>query len=151
MARGQAAAATAVSGGRRVLLLLRPRGADGALPPAAAAASCDRRCLGDWQRPAAPPGPGAAVTAVNGGAGWGRRVGGTGRESRRRCGERGESGEAEEEEGGGAAGEGGAGCHLTRPGHLTRHLTRPRGFNGGGVPGACKRCGAVRSSFGNCL
>ncbi|KAM9285949.1 mitochondrial calcium uniporter regulator 1 [Cariama cristata] len=94
MARGQAAAATAVSGGRRALLLLRPRGADGALPPAAAAASRDRRapsspvrrCLADWQRPAAPPGFGAAVTAVNGSVGWGRRVGGTGRESR--CGER---------------------------------------------------------------
>ncbi|XP_049679836.1 mitochondrial calcium uniporter regulator 1 [Accipiter gentilis] len=92
MARGQAAAATAVSGGRRALLLLRPRGADGAFPPAAAAASRDgrappspaRRCLGDWQRPAAPPGSGAAVTAVNGSAGWGGRVGGTGRESRRR-------------------------------------------------------------------
>ncbi|KAM9303217.1 mitochondrial calcium uniporter regulator 1 [Morus bassanus] len=97
MARGQAAAVTAVSGGRRALLLWRPRGADGALPPAAAAAARDRhaplsparRCLGDWQRPAAPPGRGAAaVTAVNGSAGWGRRVGGTGRESRRRCGER---------------------------------------------------------------
>ncbi|XP_074998889.1 mitochondrial calcium uniporter regulator 1 isoform X3 [Calonectris borealis] len=95
MARGQAAAATAVSGGRRALLLLRPRGADGALPPAAAASgdrrappSPARRCLGDWQRPAAPPGSGTAVTAVNGSAGWGRRVGGTGRESRRRCGER---------------------------------------------------------------
>ncbi|XP_050747209.1 mitochondrial calcium uniporter regulator 1 [Gymnogyps californianus] len=89
MARGQAA--TAVSGGRRALLLLRPRGADGALPPVAAASrdrcappSPARRCLGDWQRPAAPPGCGAAV---NGSAGWGRRVGGTGRESRR-CGER---------------------------------------------------------------
>ncbi|XP_068252954.1 mitochondrial calcium uniporter regulator 1 [Nyctibius grandis] len=93
MARGQAA----VSGGRRalLLLLLRPRGADGALPPAAAAAasrdrrappSPARRCLGDWQRPAAPAGPGAAV---NGSAGWGRRVGGSGRESRRqRRGER---------------------------------------------------------------
>ncbi|XP_029897737.1 mitochondrial calcium uniporter regulator 1 [Aquila chrysaetos chrysaetos] len=90
MARGQAAAATAVSGGRRALLLLRPRGADGALPPAAAAAAASRdgrappsparRCLGDWQRPAAPPGSGAAVTAVNGSAGWGGRV------SRRRCG-----------------------------------------------------------------
>ncbi|XP_076186715.1 mitochondrial calcium uniporter regulator 1 isoform X1 [Aptenodytes patagonicus] len=93
MARGQAA--TAVSGGRRALLLLRPRGADGALPPAAAASrdrctppSPARRCHGDWQRPAAPPGSGAAVTAVNGSAGWGRHVGGTGRESRRRCGER---------------------------------------------------------------
>lgn len=94
MARGQAAAATAVSGGRRALLLLRPRGADGAFPPAAAAAAASRdgrappsparRCLGDWQRPAAPPGSGAAVTAVNGSAGWGGRVGGTGRESRRR-------------------------------------------------------------------
>ncbi|XP_054674014.1 mitochondrial calcium uniporter regulator 1 [Grus americana] len=86
MARGQAAAATAVSGGRRaLLLLLRPRGADGALPPVAAASrgrrappSPARRCLGDWQRP--------ATTSVNGSAGWGRRVGGTGRESR--CGER---------------------------------------------------------------
>ncbi|KAM6373625.1 mitochondrial calcium uniporter regulator 1 isoform 4-T4 [Alca torda] len=97
MARGQAAAATAVSGGRRALLLLRPRGAEGSLPLAAAGSSRDRRaplaparrCLGDWQRPAAPPGPRAAVTAVNGRAGWWRRrVGGTGRESRRRCGER---------------------------------------------------------------
>ncbi|KAM7122437.1 mitochondrial calcium uniporter regulator 1 isoform 2-T2 [Ciconia maguari] len=94
MARGQAAAATAVSGGRRALLLLRPRGADGALPPAAvsrdgrAPSSPARRCLGDWQRPAAPPASGAAVTAVNGSAGWGRRVGATARESRRRYGER---------------------------------------------------------------
>ncbi|XP_075349901.1 mitochondrial calcium uniporter regulator 1 isoform X2 [Mycteria americana] len=91
MARGQAAAATAVSGGRRALLLLLwPRGADGALPPAAsrdgrAPSSPARRCLGDWQRPAAPPASGAAVT---GSAGWGRRVGATARESRRRCGER---------------------------------------------------------------
>ncbi|XP_064299723.1 mitochondrial calcium uniporter regulator 1 [Phalacrocorax carbo] len=96
MARGQAAAVTAVSGGRRALLLWRPRGADGTFPPAAAAArdrhappSPARRCLGDWQRPAAPPGRGAAaVTAVNGSAGSGRRVGRTGRESRQRCGER---------------------------------------------------------------
>ncbi|XP_071592475.1 mitochondrial calcium uniporter regulator 1 isoform X1 [Heliangelus exortis] len=95
MARGQAAAATAVNGGRRALLLLLR--SDGATPPAAAAAaSCDsraplspgRRCLGDWQRPAASPGSGAAVTAVNGHAGWGRR-GGSGREScRHRGGER---------------------------------------------------------------
>ncbi|XP_074685156.1 mitochondrial calcium uniporter regulator 1 isoform X1 [Strix aluco] len=96
MAGGRAA--TAVSGGRRALLLLLlpgPRGADGALPLVSAAASRDRRaphsparrCLGDWQRPAALPRAGAAVTAVNGSAGWGRRVGGTGRESRR-CGER---------------------------------------------------------------
>ncbi|KAM6444906.1 mitochondrial calcium uniporter regulator 1 isoform 2-T3 [Rhynochetos jubatus] len=92
MARAQAAAATAVSGGRRaLLLLLRPRGGEGAVPPAAAAASRDRRappsparrCLGDWQRPAAPSGSGAAVNGSAGG--WGR-VGGTGRESR--CGER---------------------------------------------------------------
>ncbi|XP_064363061.1 mitochondrial calcium uniporter regulator 1 isoform X1 [Dromaius novaehollandiae] len=77
MARGQAAAATAVSGGRRALLLLRgPRGADGARPPPAA--SCDhcappspaRRCLGDWQR--------AAVTAVGGSARWGGRGGAAG-------------------------------------------------------------------------
>ncbi|KAM6349448.1 mitochondrial calcium uniporter regulator 1 [Podargus strigoides] len=84
MARAQAA--TAVSGGRRALLLLRPRGADGALPPAAAApaaASPDpralpspaRRCLGDWQRPAAPP---ARGVAMNGGTGW----------ESRRCGQR---------------------------------------------------------------
>ncbi|CAM9247196.1 unnamed protein product [Bubo scandiacus] len=39
------------------------------------------------RRPAALLRAGAAVTAVNGSAGWGRRVGGTGRESRR-CGER---------------------------------------------------------------
>ncbi|XP_063181913.1 mitochondrial calcium uniporter regulator 1 [Chroicocephalus ridibundus] len=97
MARGQTAAVTAVSGGRQALLLLRPRGAEGSLSPAAAGSSRDRRaplaparrCLGDWQRPAAPPGPRAAVTAVNGRAGWWRRrVGGTGRENRRRCGER---------------------------------------------------------------
>uniref|UniRef100_A0A8C3KE63 Mitochondrial calcium uniporter regulator 1 n=1 Tax=Calidris pygmaea TaxID=425635 RepID=A0A8C3KE63_9CHAR len=100
MARGQAAAAaaaTAMSGGRRALLLLRPRGAGGALPPAGPGSSRDRRaplpparrCLGDWQRPAAPPGPRAALRAGNGGAGWGRRVGQSGRERRRRrCGER---------------------------------------------------------------
>ncbi|XP_059671646.1 mitochondrial calcium uniporter regulator 1 [Gavia stellata] len=94
MARGQAAAATAVSGGRRALLLLRPRGADGALPPAAsggrrAPPSPARRCLGDWQRLAAPPASGVAVTAVTGSAAARRGVGGTGRESRRRrCGER---------------------------------------------------------------
>ncbi|XP_054237940.1 mitochondrial calcium uniporter regulator 1 [Indicator indicator] len=87
MARGQAAAASAVSGGRRVLLLLRPRGADGALPSAAAAAASRdrsappspvRRCLGDWQGLAAPSGSRAAVS---GSAGWGRRVGGTGGDS----------------------------------------------------------------------
>ncbi|XP_054020328.1 mitochondrial calcium uniporter regulator 1 [Dryobates pubescens] len=83
MARGQAAAASAVSGGRRVLLLLRPRGADGALPSAAAPRdrsvppSPVRRCLGDWQGLAGPPGSRAVVTAVSGSAGWGRRVGGT--------------------------------------------------------------------------
>ncbi|KAM6282586.1 mitochondrial calcium uniporter regulator 1 isoform 2-T2 [Porphyrio hochstetteri] len=84
MARGQAAAAaTAVSGGRRALLLLRPRGADGALPPAAASSdrraplSPARRGLGDWQRPATALGAGAS-----GPAGWGRRFGGSGRESR---------------------------------------------------------------------
>ncbi|XP_037235253.1 mitochondrial calcium uniporter regulator 1 isoform X1 [Falco rusticolus] len=88
MARGQAAAA--VSGGRRALLLLRSRCADGALPPVAAASrdgraapSPARRRLSEWQRPAAPRGPAAAVT---GSEGWGRRVGGAGRESR--CGER---------------------------------------------------------------
>ncbi|XP_067146994.1 mitochondrial calcium uniporter regulator 1 isoform X2 [Apteryx mantelli] len=76
MARGQAAAATAVSGGRRALLLLRPRRADGARPPAAASRdgrappSPARRCLGDWQR--------AAVMAVGGSARWGRRSGGAG-------------------------------------------------------------------------
>ncbi|XP_064017080.1 mitochondrial calcium uniporter regulator 1 isoform X2 [Pogoniulus pusillus] len=89
MARGQAAAATAVSGGRRALLLLWPRGADGALPPAAAAASRERRCLGGWQRLAAPPGSRAAGTALNGSAGWGRHGGGTGGDScRRRTGKR---------------------------------------------------------------
>ncbi|KAM6135286.1 mitochondrial calcium uniporter regulator 1 [Pterocles gutturalis] len=81
MARSHAA----VSGGRRaMLLLLRPRGADGDPPPAAA--SRDRRAspspacrrLGDWQRPAAPPGSGAAV---NGSAAWGGGGGG-------RCGKR---------------------------------------------------------------
>ncbi|XP_065484765.1 mitochondrial calcium uniporter regulator 1 isoform X3 [Caloenas nicobarica] len=84
MARGQAAAA--VSGGRRALLL--PRGADGARPPAA---SRDRRAppspacrrLGDWHRRAVAPGSGAAG---NGSAAWGRRAGGTRRESR--CGQR---------------------------------------------------------------
>ncbi|KAM9387028.1 mitochondrial calcium uniporter regulator 1 [Phaethornis superciliosus] len=94
MARGQAAAATAVNGGRRALLLLLR--SDGATPPAAAAAAAaaasrdsraplspGRRCLGDWQR----PGSGAAVTSVNGHAGWGKR--GSGREScRHRGGER---------------------------------------------------------------
>ncbi|XP_051466304.1 LOW QUALITY PROTEIN: mitochondrial calcium uniporter regulator 1 [Apus apus] len=86
MARGQAAAATAVSGGRRaLLLLLRQCGADGALPPAAAARDGRapprpaRRCLGDWQRPA---GPGAAVTAVTAVGGGG----GSGRERRRQRG-----------------------------------------------------------------
>ncbi|XP_074002624.1 mitochondrial calcium uniporter regulator 1 [Numenius arquata] len=86
-----------MSGGRRALQLLRPRGADGALPPAGSGSSRDRRappspacrCLGHWQRPAAPPGPRAALRAVNGRAGWGRRPGQSGRESRwRRCGER---------------------------------------------------------------
>ncbi|KAM9228354.1 mitochondrial calcium uniporter regulator 1 [Leptosomus discolor] len=95
MARGQAAAA--VSGGKRALLLLRPRGGDGALPFAAAAASRDRRappsparhCLGDWQRSATPAGGGGAATALGGGAGRGRAVSGAGPErSRRRCGER---------------------------------------------------------------
>ncbi|XP_064908411.1 mitochondrial calcium uniporter regulator 1 isoform X8 [Columba livia] len=85
MARGQAA----VSGGRRALLLLPPRGADGALPPAAASRdrrgppSPARRCLGDWHRPAVAPGSGAAG---NGSAAWGRRPGGTCGESR--CGQR---------------------------------------------------------------
>ncbi|KAM9022369.1 mitochondrial calcium uniporter regulator 1 [Ara ararauna] len=77
MAKGRAA----VSGGRRALLLLpwRPRGSRGAVsrdcraPPSPV---CRR--LGDWQRPAAPRGCGAAVTAVNGSEG---------RDSR--CGERG--------------------------------------------------------------
>ncbi|XP_030332796.1 mitochondrial calcium uniporter regulator 1 [Strigops habroptila] len=87
MAKGQAAVTAAVSGGRRALLLLPlplpPRGARGAAyrdcraPP-----SPVRRCLGGWQRPAAPPGCGAAVTVVNGSAGRGRRLGETGRESR---------------------------------------------------------------------
>ncbi|XP_068787826.1 mitochondrial calcium uniporter regulator 1 isoform X1 [Struthio camelus] len=79
MARGQAVAATAVSGGRRaLLLLLQPLGADGARPAPPCPA---RRCLGDWQR--------AAVTAVGGGARWGRRGGGPGRGQ---CGPHGERG-----------------------------------------------------------
>ncbi|KAM6298881.1 mitochondrial calcium uniporter regulator 1 [Aegotheles albertisi] len=71
MARSQAAAATAVSGGRRALLQLLLRGADGALPPSAAA-SRDRRAppgparrgFGEWQRPPAPPGPAAAAASA---------------------------------------------------------------------------------------
>lgn len=135
MARGQTAAVTAVSGGRQALLLLRPRGAEGSLSPAAAGSSRDRRpplaparrCLGDWQRPAAPPGPRAAVTAVNGRAGWWRRrVGGTGRENRRRCGERGENWQGEggaEGSGGGMRGESGGG--VTSPGPVTSAVTSP--------------------------
>ncbi|XP_075272952.1 mitochondrial calcium uniporter regulator 1 isoform X5 [Opisthocomus hoazin] len=80
MARGPAA--TAVSGGRRALLLR----AGGALPPAGAAAASREgraprspapRCLSGWQRPPAPPGSGA------GSAGRGRPGG-----ERSRCGER---------------------------------------------------------------
>ncbi|XP_027509949.1 mitochondrial calcium uniporter regulator 1 [Corapipo altera] len=82
MAGGQAA--TAASGGRRalqLLLLLRPRGPDGASRDRRATPSPPRRCLGDCGRPpAAPPRPG-------GGAVWGR-CGGSGAGNRRHRGER---------------------------------------------------------------
>ncbi|XP_065523328.1 mitochondrial calcium uniporter regulator 1 isoform X2 [Lathamus discolor] len=80
MAKGQAAVTAAVSGGRRALLPLRLSDARGAASRDCRAPPFPvHRCLGDWQR--------LAVTVVNGSAGRGRRVGGTGGESR--CGERG--------------------------------------------------------------
>ncbi|XP_065523329.1 mitochondrial calcium uniporter regulator 1 isoform X3 [Lathamus discolor] len=82
MAKGQAAVTAAVSGGRRALLPLRLSDARGAASRDCRAPPFPvHRCLGDWQR--------LAVTVVNGSAGRGRRVGGTGGESR--CGERGVS------------------------------------------------------------